>query len=99
MPNETGDWYVDPVTGRWTRPAGVVDGPAPPVIEVASLRAFTHVVLDLHRVTAAAHDFLPMCSCRLPARCCDIVKAEHEVLGIPMPFTFGPLARPPYYEV
>ncbi|HEX5494206.1 MAG TPA: hypothetical protein VFX70_06505 [Mycobacteriales bacterium] len=67
--------------------------------EIERFRRFTDTVLDLHRVTAAAQDFLPMCSCRLPARCCDIVRAEHEVLGMPMPFTFGPLARPPYYEV
>jgi hypothetical protein len=42
--------------------------------------------------------FIPMCSCGNPARHCPIVRAEHEVLGVPMPFTFDP-PRPPYYEV
>jgi hypothetical protein len=52
-------------------------------------------VLDLHRVSPAAPGFIPMCSCGMPARHCDIVRAEHEALGIPMPFTLGP-PRPPY---
>lgn len=59
------------------------------------VRAFTEAVLGLHRVLPAVPGFIPMCSCRLPARCCDIVRAEHEVLGIVMPFSFDPL-RPPH---
>ena len=74
-------------------------GPCPVAAGVAErLRAFTDAVLGLHRVMPAAPGFIPMCSCGLPARCCDIVKAEHEVLGIAMPFTFGPL-RPSNWEV
>ena len=62
------------------------------------LRAFTDAVLGLHRVMPAVPGFFPMCSCGLPARCCDIVRIEHEVLGLAMPFTFGPL-RPSHRRV
>lgn len=70
---------------------------AAPVPGADSLRAFADAVLGLHQVLADR--FIPMCSCGLPARHCQIVKAEHDVLGIVMPFEFGPLARPLYYEV
>lgn len=61
------------------------------------LYEFTNAVLGLHRVLADR--FIPMCSCGLPARHCPIVKAEHDVLGMAMPFEFGPLTHPLYYEV
>ena len=66
----------------------------PPAVD--RLLAYTDVVLDKHRVLV--DQFIPMCSCGNPARHCPIVRAEHEVLGVPMPFTFDP-PRPPYYEV
>ncbi|HEX5496949.1 MAG TPA: hypothetical protein VFX70_20495 [Mycobacteriales bacterium] len=59
-------------------------------------RAFVDAVLTMHQVLADR--FIPMCSGGSPARHCPIVRAEHDVLGIAMPFDFGPLARPLYYE-
>ncbi|HEX5496025.1 MAG TPA: hypothetical protein VFX70_15760 [Mycobacteriales bacterium] len=88
------DW---PLTSRGlpvrtgTAPSATT-GPAPD-----RFQAFTETVLGLHRVLADR--FIPMCSCGSPARYCPIVRAEHDVLGIAMPFDFGPLARPLYYEV
>lgn len=60
------------------------------------MRAFIDTVLDMHRVLTDR--FIPMCTCGSPARHCPIVKAEHDVLGMAMPFTFDPV-RPRYYEV
>lgn len=78
----------------------VPDGPPQAVTSgtagMERLRAFIDAVLAMHRVLPDR--FIPMCSCGSPARHCPIVRAEHEVLGIPMPFTFDPV-RPPYYEV
>lgn len=54
------------------------------------LRAFSWEMLRLHRALPAAPGFIPLCSCRLPARHCEIIRAEHELLDIRMPFTFGP---------
>jgi hypothetical protein len=83
-----------PGTEQERRPA-----PRPPAPEASGadrLRAFTDVVLEMHRVLVDR--FIPMCSCGNPARHCPIVRAEHEVLGIPMPFTFDS-PRLPYHEV
>lgn len=67
--------------------------------EVDRLVAFRNAVLGLHLLkTPVDPDFVPMCSCGLPARCCVILRAEHEVLGIPMPVQFGSLTRPYYCE-
>lgn len=68
-----------------------------PTPERDRFEEFAEAVLGLHRVLTDR--FIPMCSCGLPARHCAIVKAEHDVLGIAMPFEFGPLARPHYFEV
>lgn len=76
--------------------------PRPPAAagtpRVERLRAFTEVIVGLHQVAPGVSGFIPMCSCGMPARHCAVLKAEHEVLGVPMPFSFGP-PRPPYYEV
>lgn len=67
-------------------------------VPVERLREFSDEILRLHRVVPAVAGFIPMCSCGLPARCCDIIRAEHELLNIAMPFTFDPL-RPSRREV
>lgn len=96
------DWPLadggSPARAPGTAPPGRCGPPAANSARADTLRAFTDAVLGLHRITEAVRDFIPMCSCGLPARCCDIIRVEHEVLGIPMPFTFGPLPRPPYHE-
>ncbi|HEY9391249.1 MAG TPA: hypothetical protein VIR27_15965 [Mycobacteriales bacterium] len=83
----------------WPGAAGgptVRHAPSPQATPPDRLRAFTDAVLELHQVSVDR--FIPMCSCGNPARHCPIVRAEHEVLGIPMPFTFDP-PRLPYHEV
>ncbi|HEX5494951.1 MAG TPA: hypothetical protein VFX70_10300 [Mycobacteriales bacterium] len=62
------------------------------------LRGFADAVLGLHRVMPGPEGFIPMCGCGMPARHCPIIRAEHEVLGIAMPFSFDP-PRPPYHEI
>lgn len=97
-PRAEDDWptAVSGLPIRTTPPAPPMQVPSLPAVGPERLRAFTEAVMGLHRVLSDR--FIPMCTCGQPARYCEIVKAEHEVLGIPMPFTFDPV-RPPYFEV
>lgn len=63
------------------------------------LRAFAEAIVALHQVAPDVPGGIPLCVCGMPARHCAVIKAEHDLLGMPMPFEFGPLVRPYYYEV
>lgn len=69
-----GEWAARHVTG----------------LPVGRLHAFSLEMLRLHRLVPVVPGFFPMCSCKLPARHCEVIRAEHELLNIDVPFTFDP---------